>query len=55
MIKALDNSGLNTARSAMSSVIIVPNNVSFGNHPSVCRFMKGVYEMRPVLPRHQEI
>ena len=48
-------SGLNTARSAMSSIIILPNSVSFGNHPSVCRFMKGVYEMRSVLPKYQEI
>ena len=48
-------SGLNTARSAMSSIIILPNNVSFGNHPTVCQFMKGVYEMRPVLPKYQEI
>lgn len=48
-------SGLNTARSALSSIIILPNNLSFGNHPSVCRFLKGVYETRPTLPKHQEI
>ncbi len=48
-------SGLNTARSALSSIIILPNNVSFGQHPAVCRFMKGVYEVRPALPKHQEI
>jgi hypothetical protein len=27
----------------------------FGNHPSVCRFIKGVYEVRPVLLKHQDI
>jgi hypothetical protein len=46
---------LNTARSALSSIIILPNNLSFGNHPSVCRFLKGVYETRPTLPKHQDI
>jgi hypothetical protein len=48
-------SALNTARSALSSIIILPNNLSFGNHPSVCRFLKGVYETRPTLPKHQDI
>ena len=48
-------SGINTARSALSSILILPNNWSFGNHPSVCRFLKGVYETRPTLPKHQEI
>ena len=48
-------SGLNTARSALSSVIILPDNIPFGTHPLVCRFIKGVFEMRPSLPRYKEI
>ena len=48
-------SGLNTARSALSAIITLSNNISFGYHPSVPRFMKGVYETRPSLPKYQEI
>ena len=48
-------SGLNTARSALSAIITLSNNISFGNHPSVRRLMKGVYETRPSLPKHREI
>lgn len=48
-------SGLNTARSALSSIITLPDNIPFGTHPLVCRFIKGVFEIRPSLPRYQEI
>ena len=33
-------SGLNTAQSALSAIITLSNNISFGYHPSVPRFMK---------------
>ena len=36
-------SALNTARSALSTFIILPGNVSAGNHPRITRFMKGVF------------
>ena len=48
-------SALNTARSALSSIISLPSNTTFGTHPLVCRFIKGVFELRPSLPRYQEI
>ena len=40
---------LNTARSALSSFIILEGNVTVGNHPLVQRFLKGVYQNRPAL------
>ena len=46
---------LNTARSALSTIVVLSNNASFGTHPLVCRFMKGVFEMRPSLPRYKDI
>ena len=48
-------SGLNTGRSALSAIITLSNNISFGYHTSVPRFMKGVYETRPSLPKYQEM
>ena len=45
-------SALNTARSALSTVCKFPNNHTFGTHPLVTRFMKGVFENRPSLPRY---
>jgi hypothetical protein len=48
-------SALNTARSALSSVIVLPENITFGCHPLVSRFMKGVFELRPSLPKYNEV
>jgi integrase len=45
-------SSINTARSALSSVIILPSHVSFGANPLVQRFMKGIFNQRPCLPRY---
>lgn len=50
--KGLGYSALNTARSALSCVITPINSVPFGSQPLVIRFMKGVYDMRPSLPRY---
>lgn len=47
-------SALNTARSALSSVIILSDSRTVGSHPLICRFMKGVSEMRPSKPRYCE-
>ena len=46
------NTYLNTARSALSTILPLFNGVKFGEHPLVCRFLKGVYEQRPALPRY---
>jgi len=48
-------SAVNTARSALSSVLILPEGKTFGEHPLVCRFMKGLFELKPTLPRYSEI
>ena len=45
-------SSLNTARSALSSVIVLSNEVPAGRHPLVCRLLKGVFQERPALPRY---
>lgn len=43
---------MNTARSALSAIGLVFDGVSVGSHPLVIRFMKGVYNKRPSLPRY---
>ena len=42
----LSYSALNTARSALSCVISI-DNVPVGQHPLVCRFVKGAFERKP--------
>ena len=49
----LSYSAINTAQSALSSVIFPPEGCTFGNHPLVCRLLKGVFTTRPSLPRYQ--
>ena len=39
-------------RSALSSTLPPLEGVSVGQHPLVCRLMKGVYHQRPPLPRY---
>lgn len=51
----LGYSGINTARSALSSVLILPNSITFGAHPLVARFLKGIFELKPSLPRYSSI
>ena len=45
-------SGLNTSRSALSTVLKTGNELTFGAQQSVKRFLKGVYEARPSNPRY---
>ncbi|XP_046564208.1 uncharacterized protein LOC124273040 [Haliotis rubra] len=52
--EGLSYSSLNTARSALS-VLIVSTAVPVGEHPLVKRFMKGVYQARPVTSRYSDI
>ena len=44
-------SSVGTARSALSSVLIMDNGISFGKHPLIQRFMKDIFNLRPALPR----
>ena len=51
----LGYSAINTARSALSNVLMSKDGFKFGEHPLVCRYMKGVFELKPALPRYKEI
>ena len=48
----VDYSSVNTARSALSAVIPPFNGVSFGNQPLIKRLLKGVFKLRPTLPKY---
>lgn len=48
----LKYSAINTARSALSSFVVSEDGRPMGKHPLVVRFMKGVFQTRPALPRH---
>ena len=48
----LGYSCLNTARSALSSFIVLKGNITAGNHPLVQRFLKGVFPTRPAIPHY---
>lgn len=45
-------SGINSARSALSSVLKPVDGITFGAQESVKRFLKEVYETRPSNPRY---
>lgn len=47
-------SGINTARSALSCIVKPVNGITFGSHPTVTRFLKGIFESRPTAPRYTE-
>lgn len=48
----LSYSSLNTARGALSSLGIKIEDYAIGKHPLVIRFLRGVYNLRPTLPRY---
>ena len=50
----LSYSSINTARSALSALIACGGGSHFGNNSMVSRFMKGVFCIRPSLPRYEE-
>lgn len=50
----LGYSAINTARSALSAVVILPDNKTVGCHPLVIRFLKGIFELRTPQPRYNE-
>lgn len=53
--QGLGYSAINTARSALSSVITLGDKTTFGEHPLVTRFLKGIFELKPSLPRYTVI
>ena len=50
--KDLGYSALNTARSALSQVLLLQAGVSFGELPLTRQFMKGVFQQKPSLPQY---
>ena len=48
-------SALNTARSALSSVVHQIDGFDFGKHPIIKRFLMGVFKNRPNLPKYHTI
>ena len=48
-------SAINTVRSALSSVLSLKDGVKFGEQPLVVRCMKGIFELKPALPKYTEI
>ena len=53
--QGLSYSALNTARSALSAIIITEGGESFGTNCVVTRFMKGVFESRRPKPKYTKI
>lgn len=51
----LGYSSINTARSALSIILPLYEGHKFGKHPLVTRFLKGVFELKPALPKYPEI
>lgn len=49
--KGLGYSALNTARSAISAVSTMLGGTKIGEDPIICRFLRGVFNTRPSLPR----
>ena len=45
----LGHSAINAARSALSTILLCKDGFKFGQHLLVCRYMKGVFELKPAL------
>ena len=55
-MKGLSYSAINTARSALSSFMSLGSSQEeFGSHKMVSRFMKGIFNLKPSLPRYSHI
>ena len=52
--EVLSYSAINTARSALSSYIILPDGTSLGQHRLVSRLLKDIFQTKPPLPRYSE-
>ena len=52
--KGLSYSSINTARSALSTIISI-DGVNVGEHPLVVRCLKGIFNLRPALPKNKDI
>lgn len=50
--RGVSYTSINTARGALSSLGITVDGCSAGSHPLVTRFLKGVFNLRPSVPRY---
>lgn len=48
-------SALNTARAALSSIVVLGDGYTISNHPFIVRFFKGVFNLKPTLPRYTQV
>ena len=53
--EGLGYSTINTARSALSSVITLNGGILFGRYPLVCQFLKGIFALKPCLLKYSKI
>lgn len=53
--KGLSYSSINAARSALSNFAFLEDNSKIGTNPWVSKFMKGIFHIKPPLPRYKEI
>ena len=54
--EGLSYSGIKSARCSLSAISDSPDSAhpTFGEHPNVKRFIKGVFQSRPPLPRYSK-
>ncbi|KAJ8043466.1 hypothetical protein HOLleu_10559 [Holothuria leucospilota] len=50
----LSYSSINSARSALASYLILKDKFTIGDHPLISRLLKGIFNLRPPMPRYQE-
>ena len=51
--QGLSYTTINTARSALSAIILPTDKVNIGSHPIVSRFMKGIFKNNQPAPRYR--
>ena len=51
----LSYSAINTARSALSTIITIDGSKTFGTHPVVSRYLKGVFLNRKPVPKYTSV
>ena len=53
--KGLSYTAVNTARSALSSLLSLPDGSTIGKHLLVSRLLKGIFQNRPPQPRYSTV
>lgn len=52
--QGLTYNSINVARSALAAFVMLQGEHAVGSHPLICRFLRGVYTLRPPAPRYEE-